>query len=218
MGARERRRKLITGAVVVAVCFGAVVVRAVWDGRAALSTGDAALAAGNTDEAVRWWRRAARWYVPGAPHVDSAYQRLQTLATQAEARSDVATALAAWRGIRSSILATRSLWTPHEELLEPANQRIAALMATLEGPSADPQASEVERAAWHYRLLARDESPAVGWVVVALIGFAAWIGGAIAFALRAVTADDELVVSTAVRCGVVIAAGLFIWVLGLYNA
>jgi hypothetical protein len=202
----------------VGVCLGVVVTRALWDGRGALSRGDEALATGDRDGAVDWYRRAARWYVPGAPHVAAAYTRLESIATAAEAAGDRVLALRAWRGIRSSILATRSLFTPHAERLEPANRRIAALMAAEEGPEADPAVSADSREAWHYELLARDESPSPAWSVIALLGLALWIAGGVAFALRGVTADDRLVPRHAAAAGAMVAIGLVIWMLGLYKA
>lgn len=222
------RRKLVTAGIILGVCFGVIVTRAIWEGRAALSKGDDAHAAGDPDNAIRWWRRAARWYVPIAPHVGKAYSRLQTLASEAEQRARTAKnpaearahrriALAAWRGIRGSILSTRSFYTPHADKLEPANQHISDLMALEEGDSADKK-TLASRAEWHYEQLARDESPSVFWSIIALLGFATWIGGGVYFALRGITADDKLVNRAAAHAGLLIAAGLFIWMLGLYNA
>lgn len=213
-----KRRKLIAVAVVVAVCLGVVVTRAVWEGRSALSRGDELSAKGDHEGAIRWWRRAARWYVPGAPHVSTAYDRLQAIAEAAEERGDTRVALAAWRGVRGSILATRSFYTPHRERLEPANRHIASLMAGVEGPAADPDRSRAERTTWHYDLLSKDESPSVMWSIVALLGFGLWIAGGGLFALRAVTKDDQLVAKTAAISGILVAAGLVVWMLGLYSA
>lgn len=212
------RRKLITAAAIASFCLGVVVMRAVIEGRSALGDGDEAAARGDLPEAVAKWRRAARWYVPLAPHVGDAYERLEHLAREAETRGDVATALAAWRGVRGSILATRSFYTPHSERLDPANQKIAELMARVEGDSADPGKSPAERQAWHYELLTQDPSPSVFWSVVALLGFGLWIGGAFWFALRAVSDEDGLIRRTAAISGACVAGGLVIWVLGLYKA
>lgn len=222
------RRKLTIAGIVVAVCLGVVVSRAVWEGRSALSKGDEAHAAGDIDGAIRWWRRAARWYVPLAPHVGTAYGRLETLANEAEAQARAAKtpaaarahrriAVAAWRGIRSSIYATRSFYTPFADKLGPANRHISELMALAEGDTAGKD-KLAQRAQWHYRQLARDDSPSVLWSIIALLGFAAWLGGGVLFALRGITADDKLVTRSAIRAGVLIAGGLFIWMLGLYNA
>ena len=217
---RTRRRTIAAIALLVLVCLGVVVTRAVWEGRQALSAGDSALATGDADEAIAQWRRAARWYVPGAPHVGDALDRLEELATQAAERGDIDLALAAWRGVHGAIKATRSFYTPNADRLEPAMRAISELMARQEAvmhdtgdPTPDP-----ERAAWHYQLLARDEAPAVGWTVLALLGLGLWIGGGLTFALRGVSSEDRLVPRPAAAAGIMVAVGLVVWMLGLYMA
>ena len=212
------RRKIAAIGLVAAVCIGVVLTRAVYEGRQALQRGAAAASAGDAAEAVAQYRRAARWYVPGAPYVGRAYDRLEEIAREAEQAGDVELALSAWRGVRSSILSTRSFYTPHAERLEPANRAIAELMARAEGPEADPGASAAERTQWHYALLSRDEAPSVFWSIVALAGFGLWIGGGVVFALRGVTSDDRLAPRPAATAGVMVAVGLVIWMLGLYKA
>jgi hypothetical protein len=214
---RGAKRKLVTAAIVVGFCLAVVVTRAVWQGRGALDDGDRALAASDTEEAIRDWRRAARWYVPLAPHVSDAYDRLEALAELAEKKGDLRTALAAWQGVRGSILATRSFYTPHEDRLEPANRKIAALMTRLD-PSTPVDMTREQLAAWHYELLARDESPSVGWSLLAVLGFLVWIGGGVLFAVRGVSAEDRLVRRPAITAGLLVMAGLVLWLLGLYSA
>lgn len=204
-------------ALVVAVGLGVIVTRVFWDGRAALAEGDAAMARGDVKEAVVKWRRAARWYAPGAPHVADAYERLETLARAADDKRDRALALEAWRAIRSSVLATRSLWTPFPDRLAAANERIAALMAA-EERAADPSKDEAARRAMHLGFLLRDEAPSVPWSIVALLGFAMWVGGGFLFARKGVTAEDRLDRRNAIRAAVLVAAGLVVWMLGLYLA
>jgi hypothetical protein len=203
---------------VITICLGDIVTRAFWEGGSAIDKGDEMQRAGDLRGAVTWWRRAARWYVPGAPHVNSAYDRLEQLGHKAEAAGDVNLALLAWRGVRSSILATRSFYTPHSERLEPANRKISALMASFEGASADPGKSEEQRTQWHYALLERDESPSVAWSILAILGFLIWVAGGFVFALFAVTAEDELVKKTAALSGAMVGAGLLLWMVGLFNA
>lgn len=212
------RRTLVTAALVAGFCLAVVATRAVWQGRSALAAGDAAEAAGHHAEAIRWWRRAARWYVPLAPHVGGAYDRLEGLAGRAEKQGDLETALAAWEGVRGSILATRSFYTPEEERLDPANHHIAELMARREGAAADAGKTAAQRAAWHYDLLARDEAPSVGWTLLALLGFAVWLGGGVLFAMRGISPEDKLVARAATTSGILVAVGLFLWLLGLHNA
>jgi hypothetical protein len=198
----------------VAICLAAVLARVFWDGRSALALGDEAMAKGDSTEAMTQWRRAARWYAPGAPHVVDAYERLETLAKAAEEKDDRKTALDAWRAVRSSILATRSFYTPFPDRLVHANERIAALMAKAD----TAHGTEEERRQFHYELLARDDSPRVGWALLALAGFAAWVGGGFWFARRGVGEDGKLERRTAARAGVLIALGILVWMLGLYQA
>ena len=212
------RRKIAIVLVIAGICLGVVVTRAVWDGRTALHEGDAAIAAGDKAEAIARWRRTARWYVPLAPHVEGAYDRLEDLAREAEKNDDVETALAAWRGVRSSILATRSFYTPFEDRLDPANQRIAALMAFGENPALDPGKTADQRTQWHYELLSRDESPSPFWAFIALLGLATWLGGGFLFALRGVSEKDQLIPRTAATAGILVAVGLVVWMLGLHLA
>ncbi len=227
-----RRRRILAVALVVLVCAGAVLSRVFWDGRAALAEGDrahrsaeVARAAGDAgaaheheELAITRWRRAARWYAPGAPHVASAYARLAALARAAEAAGERELALMAWRAVRSSALATRSFYTPYRPELAAANQRIAALMAALEDPALDPGKDAAGRQAWHLALLTRDEAPSVGFSILAILGFFTWVGGGFWFAWRGVTADDRLDRRQAAVAGVLIGVGLLVWMVALYKA
>jgi hypothetical protein len=228
-----KRRKLAIAAAVTAVVLGVLITRAIWEGRDALHDGDAAAARGDLDGAIDGWRAAARWYVPLAPHVGDAYARLEGAAREAEDRRDGATALLAWRAIHSSILATRWLVTPHADLLARADRRIAALMASepvsgAPAPDPDPDptfraapdagATPEARLAFSRAQLARDGAPSVTWVLVALAGFALWIGGCVHFARRGLDAQERLIQRVAAASGGMVAVGMLVWVLGLYNA
>lgn len=213
----KRRRQIILVVATVFLCFAVLSARALWEGRDALDKGQTAMAEGDGESAVRWLRRAARWYVPLAPHVGEAYESLEALATAAEQSGDPALALAAWTGIRSSVRATRSFYTPHEERMQRADVQIARLMAAQElasAPDSDPKARE----AWHYALLQKNAMPSVGWSIVALLGLALWVGGGFGFALRGVDDQDKLVPKAAAYSGAAIAIGLLVWLTGLYLA
>lgn len=212
-----KRRKLLIVLATVFLCFGVIVVRAMWEGQSALSRGDEAHLKGDSEGAVRWWRRSARWYVPLAPHTGRAYERLRTLAQAAESKGDTEVALAGWRGIRSSIRATRSFYTPYSEHADEADQHIAALMAAQE-VTEDAARNKQEREAFHYGLLKLDQMPSVFWSIIALLGLALWIGAGFAFALRAIDDKDRLVPAAAAYSGAGIAIGLVIWLTGLHLA
>jgi hypothetical protein len=215
------KRRWVQLAVAVAICLGALLTRVFWDGRAALAEGDAAhrRAAGlsgdaarqEEEEAIRRWRRAARWYAPGAPHVAAAYDRLRALASSSE---DPELALVAWRAIRSSSLATRSFYTPFEDRLGEANRHIATLMAA----SDTATGSREEKRAFHLALLERDEAPSVFWSIFAVLGFFTWVGGGFWFAFRGVTAEDRLDRRQAATAGVLVVLGMAVWMVSLYQA
>lgn len=211
-----RARRILVVAAVLGATLGVIVTRSFWGGITALSRGDDALTAGDSEEAIRHWRRAARWYVPAAPHVGQAYERLEELGQSAEAEGDLRTALAAYTGIRSSILATRSFYTPHADRLEPANRKIALIMAKLEEPRGEDGGDERRR--WHHERLAIDEAPSTAWTLLAVFGFVLWLGGAFAFALRGVDGEDRLVPRIAAYAGAAVALGLVVWLWGLYHA
>ena len=211
----------------VALCFGVVSVRALWEGRDALRKGNSSLARGDEAGAVRWWRRSARWYLPMAPHVAGAYEKLRGLAKAAEQEGKRKIALDAWTGIRSSVRATRSVYTPYASYLQEADAHIARLMAEQEmaeqeatgGAALEHGAGDLATAeAWHARLLARDDMPSVGWSIFALLGLTMWIGGGFAFAITGLDDSDLLRPKAAAYSGAAIGMGLLIWLLGLHLA
>lgn len=218
MSRRKRtRRRLLIALASVFLCVGVLSARALWEGRSALKRGNAFLEGGDSEGAVRNWRRAARWYLPLAPHVASAYDKLQGLALSAEERGDIQVAISAWTGIRSSVRATRSFYTPYSERLEEADAHLATLMAQLELQS-DATVDLVKTEEWHRALLRRDQMPSVGWSIVALLGLALWIGGGFGFALRGVDDNDRLVRKAAGYSGAAVAVGMLVWLLGLHWA
>jgi hypothetical protein len=192
----------------VAILVAIVAARVVWSSRGEWR---AAVAATGDDELAHLGR-AARLYAPGNPYSRRAVDKLAAIG-----REDPARALAAWRELRSAILATRSFYTPHRALLDEANARIADLMADAEVAAGTQHARDQARA-WHAARLAQDESPSVAWTLVALFGLAGWIASALGLLLRGVGDDDRLRprVALAWACGV--AVGLALFFLGLGRA
>lgn len=206
-------RKVVIIAVLVLACLGALAIRVVVEGRRALAAGDDAMVRDRPLDAIGSFETAARWYLPLAPHVDEAYDRLRALTTS----EDPAIAIAASRGIRGAARATRTLWTPHADDLEAADRGIAALSA------ADPQAAMAgdttrEREAWYQARLSRDPRPGTGAVVLACVGVLLWVGGAIALVRGGVDGAGGLLRRPALVAGVTILVGVVCWAVGLYNA
>lgn len=207
-------RRIVVIAALVLALLAALALRVVVEGRSALATGDDGLARGKPAEAIRAFEASARWYLPLAPHVDDAYARLRELTKSA----DPATALRAWRAIRSTARATRSLWTPHAADLAAADAAIAKLTAK------DPQGAPVEgdspaaREAWQQARLSRDSRPSLGAALIAALGIALWLGGAVVVARRGISEAGRLVRRPALIGAIMIVVGLVCWFAGLYNA
>jgi hypothetical protein len=195
--------KWIIGAIVVAV-LGALSIRIVIEGRAALGDGDDWMLRGKPLEAAHAYEIAARWYLPLAPHVDEAYAKLRKLA----ASDDPAVQLAAWRAIRSAARATASLWTPHAADLADADAAIARLEARQPG-AASPGPTTAAREAWYRDRLGRATRASHGPAILAAFGVLVWLAGAIALARAS---SGKLL-----RAGIML-AGLVCWAAGLYNA
>ena len=206
------RRAVIIAAFVLTV-LGALAIRVVFEGRSALADGEAALARDDAHAAIRAFEASARWYLPFAPHVDEAYDRLRALTKSQQP----GVAIAAWRGIRSAALATRGAWTPHADDLAAANRAIAELSAR------DPDAglagpTTAAREAWYQSRLTRDSRPSEGAIALAVLGLLAWVGGALALARWGITSGGALARRPAFVAGGVIVVGLVCWAVGLYNA
>jgi tetratricopeptide (TPR) repeat protein len=170
---------------------------------------------GDLEAAIVHYRRAARWYAPFSPYHVQALAALGRIGAEAEQKPDVELALSAYRAVRSAILSTRSFYVPERERLDAADKRIASLMAGLPPPQMDAGKSREQLEQEHLALLQHDPDPKLGWTLLLLLGFAAWVGGAFAFTLRAIDSEDRFIRREAVRWGAVIVVGFALFVLGM---
>lgn len=143
----------MTRPLAAAVTLVAVIVLAIaWagrssEGRRALVDSDAALARGDTLDAILAARVAAEARCPGCSAPGEGLGRLERIAKDAEARGDDATAFAAWRAVRAALLATSSFGTSSDrrthaevEVARFAHRLDAAAVAS--GASSTPAAAE----------------------------------------------------------------------------
>ena len=213
--AGARTRVLLRGLCVLALVLGSFALRVVTSAASELRTGDQYRGQGETEAALIHYRRAARWYAPGSPYHVEALGRLGKIGAEAEQRGDVDMALAAYRAIRAAIMSTRSFYVPERERLRAADERIAALMASLPPPPMDAGKSREQLRKEHLALLSADPGPSPLWSLVLLAGFGLWIGSAFAFTLRAVDEQDRFIRREALRWGSLIAVGFGLFVLGM---
>ena len=209
---------LLTVAVAFVTLFAVTTCRGLTDGKNYLKRGDEAYQNNKPEEALRYWRRSARWYLPFANHDDQAYVNMQKLVKSARDANNVKLELKALRGIRNSVWATRSVVRPHQELLPATNQRIAEIMAAIENPKIDPEKTIEERKAWHLAALREENSPHRGWTFIAAIGFMVWLLSVFYFVKRGLDKNERLQVRVTLYCGVSFCVGLGVWLLGLWMA
>lgn len=203
---------------VLGVVFGAATIRVIVAGEREIAASTAALRAGDAKEATVCARRAAGWYAPGAPHVRAAYDRLIALGVAAEGLGDRELSLLAWRGIRTAVLETRWVMTPHEADLTRANEAIARISADAPRPpgTRTEPARAIERE--HWEALTRDDAPRVPWVIALVAAFAVWVSGLVLVTRRAITGTGHIEWRRA-RAGILVAAtGAAVWLLALWRA
>jgi hypothetical protein len=210
--------RISLGVAIVCAAAAMLTMHALVEGQRELRASGTSLTAGDLEQAVTRARRAASWYVPGAAHVPSAYERLMGIARVAEGRSDVRTALFAWQAVRSAALSTRWITVPHASELAIANASIARLSAKMPRPQGAAERTDIEMERDAIARLARQEHPLVPWVIVLLAGFGMITGGLAQFGLRAIDLDGTLAWKR-VRPGLVVAAvGAIAWIVSLWQA
>lgn len=194
-------------------------LRAYLSGREELRIGLAAERAGDVEKALLHYQFAMRWYTPLADAPQQAAESLWTIALQAEARGDRATALTAHRDLRGAIYATRSLYDPFGHRLNAVNRRLARLTAEQQLSQASARGRNLETLeADHLRLLELDPTPAPGWSLVVVLGFLGWVGGAFALIARGFGPDIRVRPKPFMRWASVTAICFAAWVVGLIYA
>lgn len=148
-----------------------LVGRVLVESRRELSLGQAALAQGDGESAVVFFRRAAAWHAPGNPFERQALNSLRRMALAS--RGDLS--LMAWRSIRWSILGARGLYVPHGERLREANAHIAQLMADQPQPMAYRTLSRGERVRLYAGQLEVVPGPTPWGSLLTLAGFLGWV-------------------------------------------
>lgn len=210
-GARRLLRALAIGGAVLLAIAARVIVGSAME----LDRGDAAMAGGDPEGARMHWRRSAAWYAPANPYDERALERLENLANEAEGAGAIDDAVLAWRAIRSAIVGTRGLTTPHADRLARANEKLATLMLQQEHAPMDSDLSDSELKESYVGQLADPPGPALGGTFLALFGFLLWVGAAFRMSQRAFDADDRFDRRVGVAHLGAIALGLLLFATGL---
>lgn len=212
---RAWRRTAALVAAGLTLALLVVLARLLVDARDALRAGDEAAARGEKAEAIRQYRNAVRLYVPGSSYGRAGLDRLEQIAEVARKAGDSQVARQALEAVRGALLGTRSFYVPFETRLEDADKELARLYAELEDPRVDPGATREVRQAWHAARLARRPGPLLGYAVMALIGFALWLGAAVGFIARGLDSGLRLRRGPAIAAGFLFVVGFALFLTGL---
>lgn len=176
--------------LVIAAVITLLVVRGMFEGRAAMRRAFAFNAQGNVEGAMAHALRATKWYVPLASHPREGYDLLRTIARRAESVGDIETALLGWQAIRAGTHASRSLYTPFDDRAREADAQIAVLLAARSQPGIDRDKPREKIVQEHRMDLARAEGPNALVVVVLYVGLFVGLFGAYR-AMESGTADVD---------------------------
>ncbi len=210
----SRTATLLWLALVVVALAGIVSARALYSGEAEVAASTTALKAGDPHEATIRARRAAGWYVPGAPHVRVAYERLVALAEAAERNRRIDIALLAWRGVRSASLQTRWLITPFAREAARAEREIARLSSIEPGSALpDPQLTRE-----HFAKLAQRPGPSRLWAAVLMGSFGLALVGLFLWTRAVAGAAGKLHWRKARGPALLSAAAALLWLLSVWRA
>jgi len=171
--------------------------------------------AGSLESAIDHYRRAAVWYFPGNVRSRDALEALLEIGHDAQERGDATLALAAYRSVHGASMSTRHLLVPGDDLRALADEEIATLMADGTVPPLDANRSRDERRRLYLEMLRADRDVRLGWTLLALAGFAIWVGSAAAFLGRTLDETGAVIAREARRWGTGFVLGLGLFVLGL---
>ena len=180
-----------------------------------VALGNVAYKKGEFGVAIRHYERAIKWHVPWSKASRFVIERLWQIGMIAEEREDMKLALAAYRAIRGSLYAARSLYIPHSDWILKSETKIANLMAKVNALTAGDQNPPRHDAKYFKESLQRDKGPHRGWSIVTEIGFIGWISAAIG--LIWYIRDKDGIWSW--RQGLIWGSGIFIffiaWLIGM---
>jgi hypothetical protein len=156
---------LIGASLLVAIAT----LRLLLDGRRNWQAAERFIAAGRPENAAVSLENAAKAYVPGSPYPVHALNKLILMAKGAEMRGEKARSLALWQSVRRSILATRHLVQPRQDILGRAEAHLERIRSSGKVKGRDQRSPMVRP---------RDPDPFISLLL--FFGLASWIAGSAA--------------------------------------
>lgn len=215
---RGRTLWILKAAAVLLLLLAVVYARVVFESQRNFFEGEERLAQSKKHGAVHHFQTAAAWYCPFNPYVKKSHERLWQIGRKAELGGDRDLALEAYRAVRSSIMGSRSFFTPEAETLRAANERISVLMAARTHAPAFKGMGQDELRRLHYGKLAESVQPQPLWVLALFLGFLLWTGAVVYFVFSGLGPGLRVLRGPLLRTGFVFALGMGLWITAMVMA
>lgn len=161
-------RKLIFIGGVAVILLLMVVGKVYIHGLKTFQHAEQAFASRNLDQAMIYYERTIRWYLPFNSQVKTSILRLWEIGTQAEKNENHIRAQLAYRKLRSSLYTIRSVYSPYDDWIEKCNNKLShSTIVDYQGDS--DKFSPSDKKSGYVTL------PATGWSLLIEIGFWGWI-------------------------------------------
>jgi hypothetical protein len=170
------RKYLIRGCVILVVFVSLVAVKMVYMQREHFDRAEKYYADSNWKLAMREYDETMHFFTPWSPYITKSEERLWQIGGMFEKEDKPDWALIAYSAIRSSLYASRSLYTPHKDWIAKCDEKIADLNVKLlmKDGSVSPSGAAAEKKKQLY-VLKVDRAPASLWSVAVEAGFFGWI-------------------------------------------
>ncbi len=213
------RRVTMLAAAIILIVLLMVFMKVTMSARNEYELAEKALSQGNVEEAITHFNRALHWYSPGSTSVRNSVERLWEIGNKAEHAQNDATALNAYRMLRSGLYSARSFYTPYTDWIDKCDYRIATIIAqqpSRRSPSGNSYPVPLKKAVLE-SLKARTE-PDYFWSIICEVGFIGWIACTIGFTFFVFTGEKRFQPKRALAWGIPIVVFYALWVVGMLRA
>lgn len=169
--------------------------------------------------AIREYDLAMHAYTPWSPYIEKSAERLWTIGRMFEKKNKPYWALNAYYAIRSSLYASRSLFTPGRDWIENCENKIADLDVKIligEG-NLKKEDADIEKAKLLHVMRA-DRAPVPIWAVLVDASFFGWIASVIFMIFRGFDETGRLRFRQALYGIFFFVASFAVWIISLYKA
>jgi hypothetical protein len=212
-------KALAKGLIIVLALTGILWARALYLQDSHLTAAEGYFRESNWKFAIREYDTAMHFYAPLSPYQGKAAGRLWKIGEMFEAQGEHDRARLAFSSIRSSLYASRSLYTPGKDWIDKCDEKIASLNVkialkegSLKAQEADAERAKVLQALRSYR------APDVLWSFLAVAGFFSWAGSVVFIIFKGFSAAGDMRNRYAIYGILSFVLAFSLWVMALLKA